>query len=233
MKKVVLVIFTLVSFAAKSQNFISYVEEDTSESKFNKHVASMYFGINGYIPSDKETMAEKQNLGITIGLGYEYKFSKIAGLGINLEYINTLLNVNRDSLTGFPIDSKHDKYQYSFSGISLRSGLNIHIPRNKCASSILFTVRFYGFGDLYLSKKLTVSGKYNQDNSPFAKEYSTTYNGLSYVNTVSYGAGVEISKFSITMGLKYYLSDMFDNEFVKLHSWPQLPKFKVYLNFLY
>jgi len=234
MKKFVLLILTLVTNSIYSQNFISYVEDDTSEAKLQKHNLTLYMGFNGFVGNIDSTYFEnKQDLGFQIGLTYEYRINKIIGLSLDLEYLKTKFNVKHDSSISFPINSTHEKYQYGFSGVGVKSGIALHIPRNKCASSILFSTRLYGFSDIFLSKTLTVTGKLNKGNNPFASEYSIKYSKLDYVNTFVYGVGFEISKFNLNLGLKYYINEIFDSKFINTQSWPQLPKFNLYLNILF
>ncbi len=230
MKKAVFITVMFISGILSGQNFSTEVAQDTSTVQRNKNYLTFFIGLNGY-SSYSEAYPKNQQLTFTFGVEYTYRLSKVVRLSSRLEYYNLSLKVNQDSATGFPITSPHDEIEYSLNGLSLSPGINLVIPRNHCASSQWATLKFYGIGEVLLSRNLVVSGKLDNATNPFAQSYRTTYSKIKYINTFQYGIGGEISTFKFSLGVKYYLSNLFNPQFIASKGWSQAPKFVIFVRY--
>ena len=229
MKNIILLFLVIVPTIINSQNFNTIVADDTSFTNKNKFLLSL--GLNFFLVNDNDYFTKNQNLGLNVGFGYEYKLNNIVSLVTQIELIKYLLKANIDTSIKFPISSYHDSYTFSLTGGSIVAGTYFNIPYKKCKT--LFSLKVSGFVDLFLLKKLIVSGKISTDTSPFAQKYETTYGGLIYINSFNYGIETEIRKDFIAIGSKFYLSNFIDKKFANKNLWPQFPNLIVYSKILF
>ncbi len=229
MKQTLIVLFILLlSHILPAQGFEANVQKDTS-TNYKKSFLEMYFTLNNFYITDKDHFSNKKGSGFEFGMLYKWKLAKMFGVYVGLSLADNNFALKQDSTINFPTNTLYDEAKIELNGIRLTPGITFS-PAKKCNPHKI-GINLHPFIEYYWTRNLIVKNKINSTQPPYAKEFTTTFSKLSYINNFSYGISGEFTAYGVSIGVAYYLSDIVKPDFTKSHNWPQFPNIKIYAKY--
>jgi len=234
MKAIAFFLFTFIAITSFAQdNYEANVQDDTTAVyKYDTHKVSFFLNGGSFLSNNDIHIKKAQPFSIDVGVEYNYRPSAYFGLATLFGWNNNSFTIIQDPSIGFPTTSVYDKNTIEAGGLFIGFGPKLFIPA-KQNYRYKFSLTVYGFGEYELLRNLVVYKKLDNSNNPYASSEETTFKKLDYLNSFHYGIGGEIKIYYIFIGGKYYLTDFIKASYIKEKNWPQLPKLKLYVKYMF